>query len=175
VLDVHALDDADPFREVEPLRFREGLGRIEAAVAFPDERRVEAFLDRRPDREGRCEVVPVDHEVGAVTHCDLVDRGEEMVGGVPREDVRKPRLDAHAHEREQPAVGPALVLGELPVAELDVRVLVGALRVGLGERHRHVEVRTAGLVGRREDLLVEARVGRVQHRVGTARLDRLRQ
>src|SRR6185436_4938411 len=53
VLDVDALDHADPLRELEQLRLGERLGRVEAALLLPDQRRVQALLDRRPDREGR--------------------------------------------------------------------------------------------------------------------------
>ncbi len=80
-----------------------------------------------------------------------------MIRRVAREDVGEPRLDADADERELPAGRPALVRGELRVAEQ---------HPGARERHRHVEVRAAGVVRRREDRRVEARVCRVQHRVG---------
>jgi hypothetical protein len=87
VLDVDALDLADPLRKVEELGLRERGGREPAAVALPDERWVQALLDRRPDRERRREVVALDDEVRAVAHADLVDRTEQVVGGVAREDV----------------------------------------------------------------------------------------
>ena len=139
---------------------RERLGRVPAALALPDQRRVEALLDRRPDREGRRELVALDDEVGAVAHADLVDLGEQVVGGVAGEDVREAGLDADPDEREQAGVGPALVLVELLLAEQ---------RVAARERHRHVEVGAAGLEGGLEDRQVEARVGRVQDRVVLAR------
>ncbi len=113
VLDVDALDHADPLRELEQLGLRERLGGVEAALALPDQRRVEALLDRRPDREGRREVVALDDEVGAVAHPDLVDLVEELVGCIAGEDVGEPGLDADAEQREQPALLPALVHGEL--------------------------------------------------------------
>ena len=100
VLDVHALDRADALREVEDLRLGERLGRVPAAVALPDHRRVEALLDRRPDREGGREVVALDLEVRAVADPDRVDLGEELVGGVAGEDVGEARLDADPDERE---------------------------------------------------------------------------
>ena len=124
------------------------------------ERRVEALLDRRPDREGRRELVALDGEVRPVAHADLVDLGEEVVGGVAGEDVREAGLDADPDEREQAGVGPALVLVELLLAEQ---------RVGARERHRHVEVGAAAVEGGLEDRQVEARVGRVQNRVVLAR------
>ena len=58
---------------------------------FVDDRRVEALLDRRPDRERRREVVAVDDEVGAVTDADLVDLAEQLVGGVAGRDVGEAR------------------------------------------------------------------------------------
>src|SRR5436190_4954810 len=60
VLDVDAFDRADSLRKVEDLGLRERLRRIKAAVALPDQRRIEALLDRRPDREGRRERVALD-------------------------------------------------------------------------------------------------------------------
>src|SRR2546423_2472976 len=62
VLDVDALDHADSLGELEQLRLGERLGGVEAALLLPDQRRVEALLDRRPDREGRREVVALDDE-----------------------------------------------------------------------------------------------------------------
>ena len=41
-------------------------------------------------------VVALDHEVGSVADADLVDRLEQVVGGVPGEHVREARLDPHA-------------------------------------------------------------------------------
>ena len=76
------------------------------ALALPDERRVEALLDRRPDRERRREVVPGDDEIGAVANAHLVDLREEPVGGVAGEDVREAGLDADPDEREQPRLLP---------------------------------------------------------------------
>ena len=157
VLDVDALERADPLGEVEHLGLGERLEREPAAVALPHERRIEALLDRRPDRERRREVVAVDDEVGAVAHADLVDLGEELVGGVPREDVRQAGLDADAGEAEDSRLAPLLVLVELVLAEQ---------RVGRGERHRHVEIRHARVERRGEERRVEARVARVEHRVG---------
>ncbi len=168
VLDVHALDRADPLREVEHLRLGERRGREPAAVPLPDHRRVEALLDRRPDRERRREVVALDDEVRAVADPDLVDRREELVGRVSGEDVGGARLDADPDEREQALLLPCRCPLELVVAELDARQLVRALGVRLGEGHRHVEVRDARLEARVEDRHVEERVDGVQHRVGAA-------
>ena len=106
VLDVDAFDRADALGELEDLGLGEGGGRVEAALALPDQRRVQALLDRRPDREGRREVVALDDQVGAVAHADFVDLGEQLVGGVAREDVRQARLDADPHEREQAGLLP---------------------------------------------------------------------
>ena len=57
VLDVHALDGPMPSGKHEGLRLAERLGREPAAVLLEHDRRVQALLDRGPDREGRGEVV----------------------------------------------------------------------------------------------------------------------
>jgi hypothetical protein len=102
VLDVDALDRPDPLGEVEHLGLGERRGREPAAVALPDDRRVEALLDRRPDRERRREVVALDDEARAVADADLVDRGEQLVGGVTREDVGEAR--ARRRSRRAPSL-----------------------------------------------------------------------
>ena len=85
---------------------------------------------------------------------------------MPREDVGRARLDPDPDEREQALLLPRRGPLELVVAELDARELVRALGVRLGQRHRHVEVRDAGLEARVEDRDVEERVDGVEHRVG---------
>ena len=127
-------------------------------LPLPDHRRVQALLDRRPDRERRREVVAVDDEVGAVADADQVDLGEELVGGVAGEHVREARLDADPDQREPPGLLPALGLRELGVAELHARL-------GVRERHRHVEVGAARVERGLEDRRVEARIDGVQDRV----------
>ncbi len=83
----------------------EGLGLAErrrgepAPVALVDHGRVEALLDRRPDAEGRSEVVALDLEVGAVADADLVDLAEQRVGRVAGEHVG----DARARPPCRPA------------------------------------------------------------------------
>ena len=166
VLDVHALDRADAFREVEHLGLGERLRREPAALFLPDHRRVEALLDRRPDGEGRRELVALDDDVRAVADTCLVDLGEQVIGGVAGEDVREAGLDAHADESQQAGRLPRLLGRELLVAELHARSARTALRMRLGQRHRHVEVRAASLERRREDRRVEARVDGVEDRVG---------
>ena len=100
VLDVDALDGPDPLGEVEDLGLGERRGREPAAGLLPDHRRVEALLDRRPDRERGGEVVALDDEVGAVADPDLVDLREQLVGGVAREDVGRAGLDPDPDERQ---------------------------------------------------------------------------
>ena len=68
----------------------------------------EALLDRRPDGEGRRELVALDDDVRAVADAGLVDLREQVVGRVAGEDVREAGLDADADEREQ--------AGRLPVS-----------------------------------------------------------
>ena len=119
VLHVDALDRADPGREGEDLRLAERLGGVPAPVPLPDDRRVEALLDRGPDGEGGREVVALHHEVRAVPHADLVDLAEQRVGGVAREDIGQAGLDAHADQRQLAAGLPFGCGGELLVAQLD--------------------------------------------------------
>src|SRR5215207_9781145 len=119
MLDVDALDFADGLGEDEALGLGERLRRVPAAIALPHQRRVQALLDGRPDRERRREGVALDDQVGAVAHADLVDLGEKTVGGVTREDVREARLDPDAHERQEPRLLPLGRGRELGVAELD--------------------------------------------------------
>ena len=79
-----------------------------------------------------------------------------------REHVGRARLDADPDQGEQARLHPVLVLGELVVAELDVRLGVRVLGMRLREGRRHVEVGHARLQARIEDLGVEARVGGVE-------------
>jgi hypothetical protein len=104
--------------------------------------------------------------VGAVAHPDLVDLGEELVGRVPREDVRGPRIDPDPDQRERAGPLPAFVLPELVIPELDVRLLVGAFGMRLRELRRHVEIRDARTQAGVEDRRIETRIGGVQDRVG---------
>ena len=100
MLDVHAFDRADPLREVEDLWLGEGLRRVPAALALPDEWRIQTLLDRRPDRERRGEGVALDDEVCPVANTDLVDRRKQVIGRVAGEDVGEARFDADPEERE---------------------------------------------------------------------------
>ncbi len=63
-----------------------------------------------------------------------------MVGGVPGEHVGQARLDPDADQGQPAGVLPGLLAGELLVAELDPALGVGALGVGPGQAHRHVQV-----------------------------------
>ena len=117
VLHVHAFDRPDALGELEDLGLREGLGRVEAASALPHQGRVQALLDRRPDREGGGEVIALDDEIGAVAHADLAYAREQLVGGISSEDVGEARLDADPNECQQARAVPLLVARELAVAE----------------------------------------------------------
>jgi hypothetical protein len=151
VLDVHALDRPDAVREDEGFRFRKWLERVPAAIALPHERRVEAFLDRRPDRERWREVVAVDLQVAAVAYADLVDFGEEVVDGVAGEDVGEPGLDAHADQGEQATRLPRPRVHELIGTEHPSDLFERPLRMTLRQVHREVEVVTARFEGGAED------------------------
>ena len=128
VLDVDALDWADAVGKVENLWLTERFGREPAAVGLPDHRRVQALLDGGPDGERRREVVAVDGQVRPVARAQLVDVGEQMIGGVAGEHVGKAGLHADPDQSE-PARGLPLVLdGELLVAELDAGEFVRLAR-----------------------------------------------
>ncbi len=166
MLDIDALDRSDPLGEGEHLGLAKRLGREPTAGALVDHRGIQALLDRRPDGERRGEVVALDHQVGAVTHPDLVDPREEVICRVSSRDVREAWLDTHADEGHEPTVLPSRGLSELRVAETttDFRVRLGWVR----DRgvHRHVDVVTAGFEGRFENRRVEPRVAGVQHDIG---------
>ena len=166
MLDVDALDRADALGEVEHLGLAERLGDVPALALLVDDRRVQALLDRRPDRERRREVVPGDDEVRPVAHAQLVDLVEQLVLRVAGEDVRQARLHPDADERQAPGILPLLLLGELCVAEFDAHLFVGAFRMPLRQAHRHVEVRRAGREGAVEDRHDEPRVDGVEHMGG---------
>ena len=91
----------------------------------------------------------------AVADADLVDLGEQLVGGVTSEDVGGAGLDADADEREEALLLPPRRTLELVVAKLDARELERVLGMRLGERHRHVEVRDACVEAGVEDRDVE--------------------
>ena len=124
-------------REVEDLRLAERLGGVPPLVLLPDHRRVEALLDDRPDRESRREDLAAgfvaDHEIGAVSHAQLVDLGEEVVGGIPGENVREARFDADADEGEQPLDFPLPGLVELLLTQQHSGQLVRPLRMPFGQ------------------------------------------
>ena len=175
MLDVDALDRADALGELEHLGLGERRGRVEAALALPHERWIQTLLDRRPDREGRGEVIALDDEVGAVAHPDFVDAREQLLGGVAGEDVGQAWLNPDPDQREQARLLPRLVAFQLVLAEHRPGQLMGTLRVGMGERHRHVEVGDPSGERGIEDRLVEARIAGVEHRVRLDAADQLHQ
>ena len=144
-----------------------GGSREPAAVLLPDHGRVQALLDRGPDREARRELVPLDLQVRAVADADLVDRVEQLVGGVAREHVRHAGLDADPDEGELARVSShrsaAANCSSPSFTPASSSRLVG---VRLRQRHRHVEVRRARVERAVEDRHHEARIDGVQDRVG---------
>jgi hypothetical protein len=166
MLDVHAFDIADAAGESEHLWLAEWFRREPAAVALVDNRGSEAFFDGGPDGERRSELVPVDGEVAAVSNADLVDRGEEMIGGVASEDVGQAGFNAHAADGEQTARRPCVADRELFIAEFDATGSIGIVGMGRGRMHRHVDVVAARLKRCVEQRAVEAGVARVHDHVG---------
>ena len=167
VLHVHAFDPADALRKVEHLRFTERLGGEPAAVLLEDQRRVQALLDRGPDAEGWREDlvagVVVHDQVGTVARAELLDLPKQVVRGVAGEDIREPRLDAHAHQGKAAGGLPVGGLRELVVAEHDPGLAVGVRGVRFGQAHGHVEVVTAGGERPGEHRGHELRLDRVHH------------
>jgi hypothetical protein len=107
--------------------------------------------------------VAVDDQIGAVSHRDLVDLGEQLVRRMPGEDIREPGLDAHADQRQPARLLPLAGHRELLVTELDPGLLVRRLGVRLRQRHGHVDVVGPGREGAVEDRHVEDRVDGVHH------------
>ena len=88
-----------------------------------------------------------------------------MVGRIPGGHVGEAGLDAAPDERELPSLLPLGSNGELVVAEHLSDALVRLLGVGLGKRHRHVDVGRARVEGALEDARHEPGVGGVQDRI----------
>jgi hypothetical protein len=163
VLDVDALDRADAGGEVEHLRLGEWLGGVPAARVLPDHRRVEAFLDGGPDRERRREVQAIDHQVRPVSHANLVDLAEQVVGGVASEHVGQARLDTHGDQRQPPGLRPGTGARELRVTQLDPAFRIGSGWMRVRQRHREVQIVRAGRERPVEDRHHEPGIDRVDH------------
>jgi hypothetical protein len=163
VLHVDALHRADPLGELEDLGLAERRRGEPPPLLLPDHRRVEALLDRGPDRERGREVEAGDLEVGAVADPQLVDLREQVVGGVAREHVGESGLDPDPDERETSGGLPVVGDRELLVAELHADLGVRRLGMRLREGHRHVEVVRAPGVRAVEDRHHEPRVDGVHH------------
>jgi hypothetical protein len=96
---------------------------------------------------------------------DFVDLAEQPVGGVAGEHVGQARLHAHPGQREPASPLPLTGECELLVAELDSGPAVRLGRVGLRQRHRHVQVVRARLQRGPEQGHDEARIGGVEQDV----------
>ena len=166
VLHVHAFHRTNPLRKRELLGRRERLGR-EPLPPFtvPDHRRVEALLDRGPDREDRREGVALDAQVAAVPHVDLVDLVEEVLGRVGGEDIGQSRIHAHAQQREASAGAPGGIALELLVAKLHAGMVVGVVSVWPREAVGHVHVVDASGKRPLEDGHHEPRIDSIHHQV----------
>ena len=168
VLDVHALDRADALGELEHLGLAERRGREPAGVLLPDHGRIQALLDRGPDRERRREdlvaLVVGDDEVGAVAHAELVDPAR--TGGRPRSGRTRRRGPARrpcprARGAPRHCQSPACANWSSP--SFTPGLLVGVGRMRLRQAHRHVEVVGAGRERAREDRRHELRLDGVHH------------
>ena len=164
VLDVDALDRPDPLREVEDLRLGERRRGEPATVPLVDDRRVQALLDRGPDRERRGEVVAVDGQVRPVPYA--ASRRSSRTDGRPRS--ARTRRTVRARRRCRRARAARCAPSSPPTANCSSPSFtpvrrVRLVRVRARQRHRHVEVVGAGRERAVEDRHHEARVDRVEH------------
>ena len=114
-----------PSGNVEHLRLAERLGGEPAAVPLPDHRRVQALLDRRPDRERRREVVALDHEVRR--RRGRRSRRSTRTDGRPRSGRTRPTAPGSTPmptSASSPRASHSVGQRELLVAELHARLLV---------------------------------------------------
>ena len=63
MFDIDALIRTNPRRKVEDFRFAEAIGGVQATIGLPNDRRIEALFDRRPNGERRSKVETVNREV----------------------------------------------------------------------------------------------------------------
>ncbi len=153
--------------------FAERGGGEPAALFLPDDWRVEALFDRRPDAECGCEPEPADRQVATVADTDFVDAAEEVITRVAGEHIGEPRLDAHPAQGQLSPLDPLRRHGELAVAEHDAGQFVGLVRMRCRHVHRHVEVMATGVEGGVEDRWIEPRVAGIDHDVGANRAGQL--
>ena len=144
-----------------------GARREEAAVALPDQRRVQALLDRRPDRERRREVIALDHEVAR--RRARRSRRSRRTGGRPRSGRTRRRARARRRcprARAGPPLSHSSAAANCSSPSITARQLVRALGMRLRQRHRHVEVVQPAVERGVEDRRVQPRVARVDDHVG---------
>ncbi|CAB4605842.1 unannotated protein [freshwater metagenome] len=171
MLNVDALNRADTRREIEDLWLTEAFSRVEAPLLFPNQRWVEAFFDRCPNRKGRRKVIAIDRKVGTIADSDFVDRVEEMIGGVSSKNVGEAWLNAHCDDRQQTLLAPGFVSSKLRRTKRNSDLVVRVGRMRLAEVHRHIEIiRTCGETCI-EDWFVQTRVACVHDNVGVALSD----
>ena len=166
MLNVDAFDRTNSRREVEDLWLAKAFRRKKPALLFPNERRIEALFDRRPDGERRSKVVAIDRKVGTIANADFINRVEQMISRVPSKNVGQPRLDAHCDDCEQTLFAPGFVGGKLRGTKRNSNLVVRISGMRLTEVHRHIEIVRTGGETRVEDRFVEARVACVHDDVG---------
>ncbi len=167
VLDVDALDRPDALGEVEDLRLAERRG---GEPATPSSQITgglrHSSIVVHIENDGAKISLPSSSVTTRLAPSRVPSSSisrEQVVGGVPREHVGEPGLDADPDQREPPRALPLLGHGELLVAELDAASSYGARGCGFDRRHRHVEVVGAGGERTVEDRHVEDRVDGVHH------------
>ncbi len=159
------IDGADPFRELERFMLREGLRGEPAFLLFPDDRRIQAFLNRGPDGKIGRKFVTVDGNVRAVADANFIDLVKEVILGITRKDISHTRLDAHAHQGKQTFLFPVFGFLELIVPQFDPRPVEWIFRIWLRQRHRHIHIFRVDVVCRVEKLFIEDRVNGVHDEI----------
>ena len=168
MLDIHAFDRADSLRKRERLGCAErGRGDPVRTRAIPFDRRIETLLDGGPDREDRGKGVAGDVEVAAVPDVHLVDLVEQVLRGVPGEDIGQTGIHPHPQHGEPAGSLPLRGAGELFVGELDAGEVMGIGGMRPREAGGHVHVVDPGRQGAVEDRHHEAGIDRVHHQVDT--------
>ena len=165
VFHIHALDWANALWEIESFGFTEWFRGVPANTILPNNRRIEALFNRRPDAKRRCKFVAFDDNVRAVQNLHFIDTAEQLVAGVFGEDVREPRFNAHANDGPDAELVPVPVARKLLIAELDTGFGVGAKWMWLRQGHGHVDVVHFFVFTCQEDGHDESGVNRVDDNV----------
>ena len=116
VFNVHTLNRANTFREIEDLDTAKWFSGVPTATIFPNDGWVEALFDSGPDREGGCKVVAFDDNVRTVENSDGIDTTEKIIIGIACKYITHAGFDAHTDKCVDSALTPIPVTRELLIA-----------------------------------------------------------